>query len=224
MNDDTKERILAMRDRPIKEIALETGLSYQSIYRFLHTSRKSRQAELFRQRVEYHNSDDAAAERQKIFHMCDSVLDKAKKGVVICDIDETAIDNYEHMVWLADNMLEHPAGWEQWCLDTKAPATGPIYCLHEKYHLKHNFAFVSSRHESLQECTKENMQREYGNVAVLCVGEKKGDLIRTMIRDKMGVVLYIDDQILPVNLFSASRVIYPNYVYGAHASYQDTEK
>jgi hypothetical protein len=230
VNSETAITIQEMHaaGRSVRDISRETGMSYQRIYRELRTSKQARYWSDYMARVDMHESIDASTDRRRAISVCSRLLESGRGGTVIVDIDETAIDNGVYMRQCGEKREAFPEGWPEWVAKRASPATPEIWFLYEQNKHQYRWIFVSSRDTCHTAETADVIWREYGTEIIpddiLCVGDAKRYVVQDIIRSRLDTILYIDDQILPVNLYTTSRVIFPNYVYGAHSSYQKGDR
>jgi predicted secreted acid phosphatase len=172
----------------------------------------------FTLRYHYHVGKDAADDRKRTIDMARRYLYSGVEGSIICDIDETAIDNREYMAMLLDECKQFPYGWDNWCRSIRAAAAPEVWHLYAQTSDSVRWIFISSRDESLDVWTRYLIRREYGDVPpadIICAGDCKASRIAEIVQQE-SVALYLDDQILPA--WGVTRLVFPNYVYGAHAS------
>lgn len=132
--------------------------------------------------MQYHNSLDSltffqtAAENEALYRQCfalagmtlELAVKRAAAGntpkerlYIVCDLDETLLDNSEFNVWLARTGRDfHASTWSAWCQEEKAMATaGALSFLHSAESSGVQIYYVSSRFEADRAATASNLEK-----------------------------------------------------------------
>lgn len=228
--DKINERIKELREigqLTMGEIAEELGVTAYRVRQVLGKGKRGRQdGRQYRERIKRGLAMQDAARGQlaiwarMIARMWMDCC--GSESALIVDVDDVLLDTTPYSRRLIATGKQFPSGWDTWCkkamakpvsnmqsLLTYLTGDGPI-----------NIHAVSSRHERLQECTVANITRHYPMInpdQIVCAGDNKWEYIRCLA-GQHDVGMVIDDKAMPPVENIMLQIVWPNYVYGAHAS------